>query len=81
MHMLSKVDLRWSGGIVADFGLRSNAHPFGIVQGMVRAHSIKRLPDDDCWGGGLLGKLEGTPLGQLTSNVSIQFPAHINDEG
>ena len=56
-----KNESSWAGGIQLGRLWMSNEYAIGTPTGATNAHSIERMPEDECWDERAIREMKGTP--------------------
>ena len=74
----NKFDSEWSQGIWLGHTRNSSEVIVGTTLGVVRAWSIKRMPEKEQWDGKLLQLLAGTPQRPNPNKPGDHVPVHVS---
>ena len=70
----------WVDGAFLGAPRTSNADAIGISTGVIRAHSIKRRPEEEAWGGDDIEASNGTQPKPMQSRSGFKIPTGVADE-
>ena len=72
-----KVDSPGSDGLCLGTLWMGNGYVIGTPFGTMKAHSINRLPEDDCWDAGLVNTMDGPPCRPVLGRFVRRLFAHM----
>ena len=80
MSKKDKITPTWKEGIFLRLLCTSNEYIIGTNCGVIKAHSIKTMPDAICWDTGMFREMQGIPWKQVPHKNDTRIPTHISDE-